>query len=269
VDEQIVVVGAAGGIGSAIIRRALADDYAVFLIDRDAHKLQTLAADLDPVRCRHEVADMLVAAELEQALAAAAAHLPIRAVVNAAGAGPEQVATPIEVLESNLQSAARICELSHSRLQPGGSVVLIGSVGSSTARGDSDGELRHPLDSGWSEAWAAREPDRWEAYYYAKRGVTLLARRLAVEWGPSNRRINVVAPVLVDTQLGHSVIDDAEHGVAEMVAAIPLGRICSPDDVAAAVSFFVSDDAAFVTGVEIRVDGGSTAAGLHARNVES
>jgi NAD(P)-dependent dehydrogenase (short-subunit alcohol dehydrogenase family) len=73
----------------------------------------------------------------------------------------------------------------------------------------------------------------------------------------------------VDTELGHSVIDDAEHGVAEMIAAIPLGRICSPHDVAAAVSFFVSDDAAFVTGVEIRVDGGSTAAGLHARSDES
>jgi NAD(P)-dependent dehydrogenase (short-subunit alcohol dehydrogenase family) len=142
---------------------------------------------------------------------------------------------------------------------------LIGSVGSSEARDDSDDLLAYPLASDWIETWIERESDAWEAYYYAKRGVAILAKRLAVEWGPEGLRVNVISPVLVDTEVGRSVLNDEKHGTRAMVEAIPMGRICQPDDIAGAVAFLMSEDASFITGVELRVDGGSTAAGMHTR----
>jgi 3-oxoacyl-[acyl-carrier protein] reductase len=82
----------------------------------------------------------------------------------------------------------------------------------------------------------------------------MLTAVLAHELGPLRIRVNAVAPGLVRTELARALWD-AERGPAEE-RLVPLGRLGSPPDIAAAVCFLASDDASWITGVTLRVDGG-------------
>jgi len=93
------------------------------------------------------------------------------------------------------------------------------------------------------------------AYAAAKAGLIMLTRSLALELAPYGIRVNTVAPTFVDTELGRLTLD--QPGAREAIEArIPLGRVATPEDVAAAVRYLVSPDAAFVTGTVLPVDGG-------------
>ncbi|GAT31180.1 alcohol dehydrogenase [Aspergillus luchuensis] len=81
---------------------------------------------------------------------------------------------------------------------------------------------------------------------------------LAIEWAPHNIRVNAVCPSVGDTAmmplfLGHNSSEEAQ---AKMLSSIPLGRVCQPSDVANTVAFLASDEAAYLTGVCLEVDGG-------------
>jgi NAD(P)-dependent dehydrogenase (short-subunit alcohol dehydrogenase family) len=113
-----------------------------------------------------------------------------------------------------------------------GSIVMVGSVNGVAAYG---------------------EP----AYAAAKAGLTLLAKNLAVELGPAGVRINVVAPGTVRTRVW-----DHQGGPDALAPLYPLGRVGEPADIAAAIAFLASDDASWITGVTLPVDGGSLAGPL-------
>jgi 3-oxoacyl-[acyl-carrier protein] reductase len=81
---------------------------------------------------------------------------------------------------------------------------------------------------------------------------------LAIEWAPHNIRVNAVCPSVGDTAmmplfLGH---DSSAEAHAKMLSSIPLGRVCQPTDVANTVAFLASDEATYLTGVCLEVDGG-------------
>jgi NAD(P)-dependent dehydrogenase (short-subunit alcohol dehydrogenase family) len=259
----VVVVGAGGGIGSVVASQLFADGRSVYLVDRDAVSLERVAHSLG--NARMHTADLLDADSLEAALSEAASNGPLSAVVNAAGIGPMQAADGVDVLRTNLEGPALLCDLSRPHIEEGGSCVLVGSVASSRAPLDADLLLIDPLRDGWASRWTSRGVEPWDAYAYAKRGLVLLARRLAVAWGRDGRRINVVSPVVVQTTFGLTVLSASDNGVSEMARQIPMGRICQPSDIAEAVAFLISDRASFINGIELRIDGGSTAAGLHVR----
>lgn len=94
-------------------------------------------------------------------------------------------------------------------------------------------------------------------YSASKGGVIALTRQLAVEWAP-HIRVNAVCPGFIDTPMLR-MMDDPEKGQAVLDTAVPLGRLGRPEDVARTVAFLASDDAAYVTGVALAVDGGATA----------
>ena len=93
------------------------------------------------------------------------------------------------------------------------------------------------------------------AYSVAKAGVVMLSRQLAIEWAPHGIRSNVVSPGLTETGMTAPFHTDADV-VRRRGAAIPLGRIGQPTDIAQAVMFLSSDMAQYITGQEITVDGG-------------
>ncbi len=90
------------------------------------------------------------------------------------------------------------------------------------------------------------------AYAAAKGGICALVRQLAVEYGPAIR-FNTVLPGSIETQVWDGSSDAVRHEVSERAALRRMGR---PEEIAAAVAFLASDDASFITGTELVVDGG-------------
>lgn len=135
-----------------------------------------------------------------------------------------------ETIESNLTGSIRHLQAAARLMQRGrvGSVILIGSI--MGLRGN-----------------VGQVP-----YAAAKAGLVGAMLSAAKELGPSNVRVNLVAPGFIETDLTAAVADEVR---AERIASVPLGRAGSADDVAALVAFLASDEAAYISGQVIGVDG--------------
>ena len=96
------------------------------------------------------------------------------------------------------------------------------------------------------------------AYVAAKHGVVGLTRQYAVTFGPRGVRVNAIAPGYIVTPMTEAV-RETEDGVAYLESLHPMGRLGQPEEIAAAAAFLASDDASFITGVVLPVDGGYTA----------
>ena len=99
------------------------------------------------------------------------------------------------------------------------------------------------------------------SWYNASKGAAnLLSKSLAVELAPDNIRVNVICPVMGDTgMLGDFMgVPDTPENRARFIATIPMGRLSTPRDIANAAVFLASEEASFLTGVELPVDGGRT-----------
>ena len=97
-------------------------------------------------------------------------------------------------------------------------------------------------------------------YNSTKGAVNLLSKSLAVELAPDRIRVNCVAPVMGETGLLESFmgVPDTPENRARFIATIPLGRMSRPGDIAAGCVYLASDDAEFVTGIVLPIDGGRT-----------
>jgi 3-oxoacyl-[acyl-carrier protein] reductase len=94
------------------------------------------------------------------------------------------------------------------------------------------------------------------AYAAAKAGVAGLTRQMAADYGPGGIRVNAIAPGLIETGMTQKRIAESEWFRGQMTDMTPLGRNGQPDDIAAAAAFLLSDDAAFISGQVLVVDGG-------------
>jgi 3-oxoacyl-[acyl-carrier protein] reductase len=90
-------------------------------------------------------------------------------------------------------------------------------------------------------------------YAASKAGLIGFAKAVALEVASRNITVNVVAPGMIETDMTHAIADKAREA---LLARIPLGRLGAPDEVAAAVSFLASDEAAYITGQVLAVNGG-------------
>jgi 3-oxoacyl-[acyl-carrier protein] reductase len=238
-----VIVGAAGGTGSALVARLAARGAALALVGRTAASLETLAATVaaDPAapgRIATFVADARDLAQTEAAIAAAAEALgPITGVVNLAGSillKPAHITSAedfAEVIAQNLTTAFNVLRAGVKAMPSGGSLVLMGSAAART------GLPNH------------------EAIAAAKGGVISLGLSAAATYAPRGLRVNVVAPGLVRTPMAARITGNPAAEKASL-AMHPLGRLGEPDDVARVLEWLLTDDSAWVTGQVIGVDGG-------------
>ena len=236
------ITGAGGGIGRAVALAMVRVGARVVLLDRDAGTcaetqaaLRTIGADAPCIAC--DVADPAsVAAAAAQSLALAG---PADVLVNNAGLlRPGPIASlPLEewnrLLQVNLTGYFLCAQAFGAQMleRRSGALVHVASIASRFPQGFSG------------------------AYSVSKAGVVMLSQQLALEWGPSCIRSNVVSPGLVRTPM--SEVFYQTPGVAQKRAEIvPLGRVAVPDDIADVVVYLASSRAGYVTGEDICADGG-------------
>ncbi|HET7303115.1 MAG TPA: SDR family oxidoreductase [Segeticoccus sp.] len=239
-----VVTGASRGIGLAIAQRLVAEGARVVLTGRKPDGLRSAVEELGGESVAVGVTGHADDAEHQRQTLATAreAFGRVDLLVNNAGINPHygpmldsDVATGRKVLDVNVLGAfAWTQEAVRAGLgtpeQPGGAVVNIASVAGLGATGV----------LGW--------------YAVSKAALIHLTKELGQQLAPQVR-VNAVAPAVVKTQFARALYEGREERVTR---AYPMRRLGRPDDVAGAVSFLLSDDAAWITGETVVVDGGLT-----------
>jgi NAD(P)-dependent dehydrogenase (short-subunit alcohol dehydrogenase family) len=190
----------------------------------------------------------------------------LRAVAHVAGVSPT-MADWRQIMTIDLVATAVLADTFLPLATAGTSMVCFASIAPHLVPGEVDpaidAALDAPLDPDYLERiHAAVGPgveDSGFAYMWAKRGVHRLVRREAVRFGQVGARICSVSPGIIDTAMGRQ--EAAAYPTNDMlVQHTPLGREGQPDEVAAAAAFLLSDEAGFVNGIDILVDGGCLAA---------
>jgi 3-oxoacyl-(acyl-carrier-protein) reductase len=238
-DGQVALVtGASRGIGRAIAMRLAAGGATVVAAARGDNARATVEA-IVAAGGRAEVLALDVtgadAAAAVQGVAAAHGRLDI--LVSNAGITRDQLMLRMkrtdwdEVIATNLTAAFVLCQAALKPMvkQRRGRIVAISSV-------------------------VGQMGNAGQANYAAsKAGLIGFCKSLAREVGSRNVTVNVVAPGFIETDMTHAVPDETQKAWA---AQIPLGRLGSPDDIAAAVCFLASDEASYITGQVLAVNGG-------------
>lgn len=231
----VLVLGAAGGIGSALARRLATSGTPLVLAGRDEGRLEALAAETGgtPV-----VLDATKPPEVEAAAAKAAeVHGRLDGLANCVGAillKPAHLTSEEEwdaVVSTNLKSAYAAVRAAARAMTAGGSVVLVSSAAARL------GLANH------------------EAVAAAKAGVIGLTLSAAATYAPKGIRVNAVAPGLVRTPMT-ARITGSEAALKASTALHALGRIGEPEDVASAIAWLLDPVQSWVTGQVIGVDGG-------------
>ncbi|MGW1012468.1 SDR family NAD(P)-dependent oxidoreductase [Streptomyces termitum] len=237
--QTALITGAGSGIGAATARRLAAEGARVLVTDIDEEAAKRVAADL-PGAVPHRL-DITDAAAVETLFAGLPA---LHTLVN--NAFVPFVDDPDEnwrrQLDGTLLGAVRCARAALPHLAAadgGGSVVTIGSVNAEADFGD-------------------------HAYSAAKAALGSFTRTFAGEAAPLGVRVNQINPGTIATPAWAG----KEPELAALAArAYPLGRVGTPDDIAAAVAFLASPDASWITGTTLRVDGGLLAVHTHFREI--
>jgi 3-oxoacyl-[acyl-carrier protein] reductase len=247
-DKVAVVVGAAHGIGKAIAERLGREGARVIVLDIDADGMQSTICEMQSEGSATQAlkCDVCKSDEVQAAIKQVIDwHGRIDILMQIAGICPAvpflelDESTWDKTLDTNLRGAFLVSKavLPHMVAQRKGKLVFMASTNS----WDGEAQLAH--------------------YNASKSGVFLLAKTLAREFGKFGINSNAVGPGFIRTRLSAPILEqpffhakyESENGV------IPLGRIGTPEDVAGAALFLASEDAAYISGVLLFVDGGQLA----------
>lgn len=265
-----IATGAGRGMGYECGRLLPSLVDHVILLDRVEESVIKAARELAAsasVTVEPFVADVTDSAALGRLADRVAEVGTLRAVAHAAGISPT-MADWRRVFEVDLVGTALLAQALRPLATQGTATVNFASMAAvlrPSAAGDAelDQLMADPLQDGFLDK--VREvagPDienSGNAYSIAKRGVKVFTQREAIRVGPQGARVVSLSPGLIDTPQGQQEAE--EHPVmAEMLKATPLGRLGLSREVAKVVAFALSDDASFLSGIDLLVDGGVVAA---------
>jgi NAD(P)-dependent dehydrogenase (short-subunit alcohol dehydrogenase family) len=249
--RSYVVTGGGRGIGRAVVERLLSEGHHVAPVELDAAALSWTdghVAGSRVIPVLGDAADEAVteqAADLAQGAGTLSGWVNNAAVFRDASIHSESTRTVLDLISTNLALAIVGCATAIRRFLQAGSGGSIVNVSSHQARRAVPGSL---------------------PYSTAKAAIEGLTRALAVEYGRRGIRVNVVAPGSISTERYESFLDrqdpEARARVEEEIRVLhPLARVGRADEVAAAVAYLLSDDASFISGATVPVDGGRSVLG--------
>ena len=241
-DKVVLVTGGGSGIGRAIARAFLDNGARVAVAGRREEKLQETLDGYDPARTLAVPTDVAERDQAEALVDRVVSHFGgLDVFVNNAAAylsKPFGEMTGDEwdhLRRTNVDAFVNLTRKALPELErAGGNVVVVGSV--SGLRGD------------WGQS----------GYNATKALIMNLVQSLALDYGDRGLRFNSVAPAFTRTEINAAIGED-EESMAPFVNRIALGRPAVPEDIAPAVLFLASEDARYITGTTLAVDGGTTA----------
>ena len=241
-EKVVIVTGAGSGIGAATAKRFAAEGAKVVLNGRTEEKLKTIAADLNAQETLIYPADVSQQSEVEGLVEATIKQFgQLDVLVNNAGVGlggpllEAKVEDWHKEFEIDVDSVFYACRAAVPHLvKTQGSIINVSSV------------------SGLGGDW------NFSFYNAAKGAVTNFTRSLALELGGQGVRVNAVNPSLTITEMAQSMTEN-QALMEKFQERIPMGRGAKPEEVASVIAFLASEDAAFVNGVNLPVDGGLSA----------
>ncbi|ARJ70722.1 SDR family oxidoreductase [Paracoccus contaminans] len=243
--KTALVTGAASGFGKGIAETFLREGARVAVVDLNAEGAQAVAAELGDgaiaITCDVSRAEDVARAVQQTRDAFGSLNIAVNNAGWSHANGPlldVDEATFRKVLDINVMSIFHMTHacVPHWRQAGGGVMINIGST-------------------------AGIRPRPGLTWYNTSKGaVNLMSRSLAVDLAPDNIRVNCIAPVMGATALlGQFMgVPDTPENRAKFVSTIPLGRMSTPRDIANAALYLASDEADFITGVVLEVDGGRT-----------
>ncbi|MFC3964117.1 SDR family NAD(P)-dependent oxidoreductase [Nocardia jiangsuensis] len=234
-NRTAVVIGGASGLGAATARALAATGTRIVVADRDGAGAGAVAKEIDGIAREVEITDEAAVQRLFTEAAAAGA---VHTVVNTVGTstwGPivdHDAAEWRRVLDINLAGAFLVLKHAARVLTDGGSITSLTSLN-------------------------GRQPgEGLSAYCASKAGLSMLTQVAALELAPRGIRVNAIAPGLVITPLTAGI--DGIPGIREdYLENTPLGRPGKPEEVAAAAVFLSSDEASWITGEVLDINGGA------------
>ncbi|HRN38348.1 MAG TPA: SDR family oxidoreductase [Flavobacteriales bacterium] len=254
----IVITGGAGGLGASCARtlkdhKLVITDYSKDAVDRTVAELK--AAGIDAVGHACDITDPKAVHGLKEF---ARAQGNLKGLVHTAGVSGT-VGDPKKVFDINLKATALVVEEFHALAGEGSAFVLFSSMMGHSVPPDPryDGALRDPLKDG---AYEAVEPfvqgSADTMYNFTKRGVMLLCKDNAMRYGKMGARIVTVSPGVIMTAMAKKALEEHPAVMKQTLDMTPIGRYGQPEDVANVVKFLLSDQAGFITGTDVAVDGG-------------
>jgi NAD(P)-dependent dehydrogenase (short-subunit alcohol dehydrogenase family) len=246
--KVVAITGGGSGIGKETAALFVAEGASVVIAGRDQAKLEAAAREVDPTGQRvgisvGDIADPATGAALVDAAVSRFGRLDV--LVNNAGVfNPKPFLELTEAdydwyLDTILKGKFFTAQAAAKAMKDGGAIVQTGSM--------------------WAIQAIGATPSA--AYSAANAGVHAMVRNLAIELAPMNIRINAVAPAVVETPVYNTFLSDNQ--VKEVLPTFnafhPLGRNGQPRDVAEAILFLASEQASWITGAVLPVDGGVTA----------
>ena len=235
------VTVAGSGFGEGIARRFAGEGASVVVADINGEAAERVAAEIGPA-ARGVRADVAVMADVREMCAAAKTFGGLDILVNNAGYThrngsmldiDEEMFDRILAVNAKAIYLAALVAVPMMRERGGGSIINTAST-------------------------AGLRPRPGLTWYNASKGWAITASKsMAVELAPDNIRVNALCPVAGETGMLHLFMgEDTPEKRAQFQASIPLGRLSRPEDMAGAALWLASDEAAFITGVALEVDGG-------------
>src|SRR5919197_1491094 len=249
-DKVGVITGAGSGIGKATALACAREGAHVVVFDLNREAAEATAHEVRGVGCQALAVggDVTSEADIDRLTEAIMREFGrVDLLVNNAGVADQIVPT----LEQSVQTWERVMDI-HLK----GMYLCCRRLGREMVR-----QMEGCIVSISSVAGIVGFPMR-TAYGPAKAGIAHLTRVLAIEWAKYNIRVNAIAPGYVRTPLVEQVINDGKLEEKHIAERTPLGRLARPQEIAAAAVFLLSDEASYITGVTLPVEGGYLAYGL-------